>query len=180
MSNKIRSHNINDYYHDRLDQSFNNVNITFMNTLRGPIQINDLNKTVHDIPSCFGRKTLSTEKSHTTKDVEKIANISMYEHLIRNRIGVKPLLGSVIFETSLRNTKKRSISQVQESKPLKQINKRKTTLPKVMKDPFIEIQEKNINTYLHCLKEEGQGTIKSAQVEWVTSLKSEKKKRKKK
>lgn len=37
MNNKIRSHNLNDYYHDRLDSSFNNVNITFISTLRAPI-----------------------------------------------------------------------------------------------------------------------------------------------
>ncbi|CAD8189595.1 unnamed protein product [Paramecium pentaurelia] len=177
--NLIKSHNINDYYHDRLDSSFNNVNISFISTLRAPIQTNDLNKTVHDIPSCFGRKTLSMEKRHTTKDIEKLGNISIYEHLIRNRIGIKPHLGSIIFETSLRNNKKRSISQNQEHKPQKIITKERTILPKVLKDAFIEIQEKNINQFIHCLREEGQGTIGPAQVEWVTSLKSERKKKKK-
>ncbi|CAD8110690.1 unnamed protein product [Paramecium sonneborni] len=180
MSNKLKNPNVNDYYHDRLDQSFNNVNITFMTTLRAPIQINDLNKTVHDIPSCFGRQTFSTEKYQNTKNIEKFGNISIYEHLIRNRIGIKPLLGSVLFETNLRNNKKRSTSQNQEPKPLKQINKEKTILPKVLKDPFIEIKEKNINSFIHCLKEEGQGTIKPGQVQWVTSLKSDRNKKKKK
>lgn len=69
------TNNINHYYHDRFDQSFNNVNITFMTTLRGPIEVSDLNKTVHNIPSCYGRTTVSAEKKHTSKDILKVGNI---------------------------------------------------------------------------------------------------------
>ncbi|CAD8201663.1 unnamed protein product [Paramecium octaurelia] len=119
------------------------------------------------------------EKRHTTKDIEKLGNMSMYEHLIRNRIGIKPHLGSIIFETSLRYSKKRSISQNQDQKPQKGIKKERTKLPKVLKDGYLEIQEKNINSFIHCLKEEGQGTIRPSQVHWITSLKSERKKKKK-
>lgn len=46
-----------------------------MTTLRGPIEVGDLNKTVHHIPSCYGRMTASAEKKHTSKDLVKVSNI---------------------------------------------------------------------------------------------------------
>ncbi|KAM3146703.1 hypothetical protein pb186bvf_001233 [Paramecium bursaria] len=166
---------------------------SFLCCLRAPYQTSKTSTSKKsEPPTCFGVNIVAQKEKHSIKDIPQLSDIQKYEHLIRRRIGIKPTLGQVVFETSLRfypsnqNTKSRDpsrISRALSSYQEKQQNsftsvftKKKDKSPvkeyplENAKDPYNVITEKNMSIFQHCLKD-NQGTVRQDTIQYLVSLK---------
>ncbi|KAL4444765.1 hypothetical protein ABPG74_015973 [Tetrahymena malaccensis] len=127
--------NVNTYSHFLKHEYITEQDIEWVLKLRN--QDDSLKEKLSHIPnapfSVYDKKIKTMEKAHSCKDVGLKGNLSGVEHLLRHRLGPTPTLGTVQFETGLRDMEKKEQKLVELEKGWNNIPKKdKKEFPKFL------------------------------------------------